>query len=77
MPLIEWTPEAHERRILSRLAERPLTQKGLLSGLQHWWTRGECLRALERLLEHGDIIEFKGPRKRYFALNGDQDDCQV
>jgi hypothetical protein len=64
----EWTPEAHECRILSRLANGPLTLKGVLGGLAHWWKRGDCVDALKRLLERGDIVEFEGPRRRYFAL---------
>jgi hypothetical protein len=71
MPPIEWTPEAHERRILSRLRERPVTQKGILRGLAHWWTRGDCLKVLERLIACGEVVEFRGPRWRYFRLKDD------
>jgi hypothetical protein len=73
MPLTDWTPETHERRILSRLAEGPLTQKGVMGGLAPWWKRNDCVDALERLIARGEVLEFPGPRRPYFRLKDDED----
>lgn len=73
MPHNEWTPELHETRIVGMLAAGPLTQKGVLGGLAHWWTRNDCLDGLVRLVERGEVVEIDGRRTRRFALKAQLD----
>jgi hypothetical protein len=56
---LDWIPEVHEARILHLLGDSPLTFKGLLGGLAHWWTRSDCADALARLVECGEVVQIR------------------